>query len=135
MVLWSNNVSNTINNRTLGESLMASASLSDTHDHQRDIFGFRKNAPVMLRQLHCINVLNQEFYTLPPAFGRYFSDGAYGANANPGVSMTAVEKKQNYIDKTAKTASNWTSVTYNFAYADSRLEVGGKKSRSVAVLQ
>ena len=127
MVLWSNNVSNTINNRTLGESLMASASLSDTHDHQRDIFGFRKNAPVMLRQLHCINVLNQEFYTLPPAFGRYFSDGAYGANANPGVSMTAVEKKQNYIDKTAKTASNWTSVTYNFAYADSRLEVGGKK--------
>ncbi|WP_180190341.1 DotA/TraY family protein [Acinetobacter sp. YH01009] len=126
MVLWSNNVSNTINNRTLGESLMASASLSDTHDRQRDIFGFRKNAPVMLRQLHCINVLNQEFYGLAPGFGRYFSDGSYPANANLGVAMTAAEKRSNYIDKTSKTANNWTSVTYNFAYADNRLEIGNK---------
>lgn len=127
LVLWSNNVANTINNRTLGESVLASASLSDTKDKNRDIFQFRKNAPVMLRQLHCINVLNKEFYGLEPGFGRYFSDGSYPRNANPGVSMFSSEVRKNYLDKTKQTDSNWTSVTYNFVYSDSRLEIGGKQ--------
>lgn len=125
MSLWSNNVANTINNRTTGEALVASAGLADTKDKNRDIYGFRENAPVILRQLHCVHVLNKEFYNLPPETGRWSWGTAYNLNPKPGISKVQTEAKKTYIDKTKANSNNWTQYSFSYVLGDRYLEMGG----------
>lgn len=126
VVLWSNNVSNTINNLTTAEALVSSASLADTKDKERDIFKFRTVTPNIIRQLHCTHVLNKEFYNLDPQPGRWYWDATTAPiNANPGISRVMVDYSVTYLDKTKKNDNNWTGKNFTYVIGDRRLEVGG----------
>lgn len=65
-VLWSNGSTNKLYQDVISQALFATTGLSGTTSQVRDIWGVRSTTIQALRQIHCVHVLNAEYYQLPP---------------------------------------------------------------------
>jgi conjugal transfer/type IV secretion protein DotA/TraY len=65
-VLWSNGSTNKLYQDVIKQALFSTTGLSGSTSQKRDIWGVRSTTIQALRQIHCVHVLNAEYYQLTP---------------------------------------------------------------------
>ena len=144
-VLWSNGSTNKLYQDSIEEALFSTRGLSQPTDETRDIWGLRATAIQALRQIHCVSVLNAEFYEQEPKTNVWLArspttnaniavPAGWTANVVPSDRVMGTfmygryEKAYNKPSVETDDTSTFTKATFFYATSDKGGKIGTSTS-------
>ncbi|HFG7030453.1 TPA: DotA/TraY family protein [Acinetobacter baumannii] len=141
MVLWSNGSNNKLYQDSITQALYSTPSLNSPTSQESDIWGLRTITIDALRQIHCTNVLNAEFYNLQPTTNAWLNLASPGSlNVPPGwvannsspqrvrslFTIPKYEAAEGYTQATVKgnDVRTFTKATFTYHVGDDGKKIG-----------